>query len=115
MRKFAVFIVTILALVLAADVVPAGKINISGTHSRDEVKATCDKVGGGFGESANFYSCSKECGNTLCSVDCNKSDNKCTGSCPNCGRRERRLPTLGGADAVDRTLNNSVERPSKPY
>jgi len=104
MRKFAVFVVTILALVLAADVAPAGKIKITGTHTRDEVKATCDKVGGGFGETGNFYSCSKECDGTLCSVDCTKSDNKCTGSCPKCGRREpRRLPTLGGADAVDRT------------
>src|SRR6266702_7094036 len=62
-------------------------------------------------ESGGVYGCQKDCGGEVCSVTC--VGGKCTGNCPRCGRRERRLPTVGGADAADRILKDSIGRPSK--
>ena len=116
MRKFAVIIIALATLGFLADVASAGKIKIQGTHPADEIERTCSNVGGTFfpPDASGGYSCTHQCGGTTCLVDCNK-DNQCTGDCPKCGRRERNLPVLGGAGAVERTLKNSVERPSKPY
>jgi hypothetical protein len=66
---------------------------ISGTHSANEIRKTCDRVDGVFTETGGSYSCSRDCGGELCSVECKSG--KCTGNCPKCGQRERRLPVLG--------------------
>jgi len=114
MRKFVVIIIALATLGFLAGVASAGKVSISGTHSREEIKATCDSVGGEYLEGRDIYGCWNGCGDVKagCSVNC--KDGKCEGQCPKCGRREGRLPVLGGADAVDRTLKNSVKGPSKP-
>jgi len=114
MRKSWVFIIALVTLAFLAGTAWAGQVSISGTHSRDEVKAACDNVGGDFVEGQSGYFCSAECGNDdTCTVSCNKGG-KCTGDCPNCGRRAP-PPVLGGTAPVERTLKNSVVRPSKRY
>jgi hypothetical protein len=111
MRKFWLFIVALVTVGFLSGAAWAGKVSIKGTHTANEIRATCDRVDGAFTEGGGTYGCSTICaGGTVCSVTC--TGGKCTGECPSCGRRERRLPELGGADAVDHTLNNSVQRPS---
>jgi hypothetical protein len=113
MRKCWLVIGALVALVFLADLASAGHVSISGTHSANEIRSTCSSVGGQFIEGGGVYGCQKDCGGDVCSVTC--VGGKCTGNCPRCGRRERRLPTVGGADAADRILKDSVERPSKRY
>jgi hypothetical protein len=113
MRKCWFFIVALVALAFLAHVASAGTVSIRGTHSANEIRGTCDRVGGVFVEGGGKYSCTNACGGEVCTVEC--KGGKCTGTCPKCGARERRLPVLSGADAVDHTLNNSVRRPSKQY
>jgi hypothetical protein len=111
MRKFWVFIIALATFGLLAGAASAGTVSISGTHSSDEIRATCNRVGGSFSEGGGVYGCTKQCSGQGCSVTC--VGGKCTGQCPKCGHRERRLPELGGTDAADRILKDSVERPSK--
>jgi hypothetical protein len=111
MRKSWLFIVALVTIGFLSGAAWAGKVSIKGTHTANEIRATCAREDGVFGEQGDTYSCSKECGNSICGVTC--TGGKCTGECPSCGRRERRVPVLGGADAVDQTLMNSVQRPSK--
>jgi hypothetical protein len=108
MRKSWVFVIAFVSLCCLVGTSWAGTVSVSGTHSADQIKQTCDKVDGTFTETGGSYGCSKVCGGgtTLCSVDC--KDGKCTGTCPKCG--ERRLPTLSGDTAVADTLNNSIQR-----
>jgi hypothetical protein len=113
MRKCWLVIVALVALAFLAHVASAGHVSIRGTHSANEIRATCSGVGGTFNEGGGVYSCQKPCGGEVCSVTC--VGGKCTGNCPRCGARERRLPTVGGADAADRILKNSIERASKRY
>ena len=110
MRRLFVFIAALITLGFLAGVVWAGQVSISGTHTKAEIKATCDSVGGVYSDDPNgAYSCINTCGDgDTCGVACNKSG-KCTGDCPSCGRP---LPVLGGAAPLVRTLKNSV-RPSK--
>jgi hypothetical protein len=112
MRKCWLVIVALVTLAFLANVASAGTVSIGGTHSANEIRDTCGRVGGVFVEGGGKYSCTNDCGG-VCTVEC--KGGKCTGTCPKCGARERRLPVLGGADAVDHTLNNSVRRPSKQY
>jgi hypothetical protein len=111
MRKFWLFITTLVTLGFLAGASWAGQVSISGTHSPDEIKGTCSEVGGTFSEGANRYTCDKDCGNDICIVTCQKTTQKCTGTCPKCGQRI--LPVFGGSDAADRILKNSGARPSK--
>jgi hypothetical protein len=114
MQKFWLFITTLVTLLFLAGASWAGQVSISGTHSRDEIKAACASVGGEFVEGQSGYFCSAECGtDDTCTVSCNKGG-KCTGECPNCGRPTP-PPVLGGTAPVERTLKNSVKRPSKRY
>jgi hypothetical protein len=113
MRKFWVFTIALATLGFLAGAASAGHVSISGTHSSDEIRATCNREGGSFGEGGGVYTCHKKCGGEVCKVTC--VGGNCTGECPKCGRRERRLPELGGTDAADRILRDSVERPSKRY
>jgi hypothetical protein len=116
MRKLLVIIVTLATLGFLAGEAWAGRIKISGTHTANEIRDKCAKADGAFTEGGGAFGCMTACAGSICTVDCNK-DGQCTGSCPKCGRREliRDLPVLEGADAVDRTLNDSVERPKRPY
>jgi hypothetical protein len=114
MQKCWLFITTLVTLLLLAGASWAGQVSISGTHSSAEIKAACDSVGGDFLEGQSGYSCGVECGNDdTCFVSCNKGG-KCTGTCPNCGRQAP-PPVLSGTAPVERTLKNSVKRPSKRY
>jgi hypothetical protein len=113
MRKLWLFIVTLVAIGLLAGTSWAGHVSISGTHSANEIRSTCNRTGGSFTEGGGVYGCTKNCGNDVCSVTC--VGGKCTGNCPKCGQRERRLPTLGGTDAADRILRDSVQRRSNRY
>jgi len=109
MRKSWVLIIALATFGLVAGLASAGHVSIKGTHSANEIRGTCNSAGGTFSEGGGIYGCQKACGGEVCSVTC--VGGKCTGSCPNCGRRERRLPTLGGTDAADRILKDSVEQP----
>lgn len=112
MPKFVAIIIALATLGFLADVAFAGKVSIKGTHDREEIRKTCANVGGSYSETGDSYSCIKECAQgDLCSVDC--KDGKCTGNCPKCGSQEYKLPELGGKDAVENTLKNSVAEPSK--
>ena len=87
----------------------AGRVKIGGTHSSSEIQQTCGSVGGTFSSSGNTYSCVNQCGNDVCSVFC--TSGSCTGSCPNCGRRDPSpLPVLGGITATSRALRNFSAR-----
>jgi hypothetical protein len=111
MRKSWVFVIALVTIGFLAGTSWAGQVSISGTHSANEIRKTCDRVDGVFTETGGSYSCSRDCGGELCSVECKSG--KCTGNCPKCGQRERRLPTLGGTDAADRILR--VQRRSNRY
>ena len=114
MHKFAVLIVVVISLGFSALDAWAEPIDISGTHSAEEIKGTCGRVGGhSFDTSEGSYGCIKECANTYCVVICNK-DSECYGDCPSCGRRATPRPKVSAEDAVGRTLANSFKRPSKP-
>jgi hypothetical protein len=113
MQRSWLLIVSVVALAFLADPASAGTVSISGSHSANEIRGTCDSVGGVFMEGGGKYSCTNACGGELCTVECKSG--KCTGTCPKCGARERPLPVLPDADAVNQTLNNSVQRPSKQY
>jgi hypothetical protein len=105
MRKFLVLLVMLVASGSLAGPALAGKVKIGGTHSADEIRATCASAGGEFHENGNEYGCDKTCGGSICEVNCKSG--QCTGNCPKCGHRE--LPTFGVPNAVDLTLRN---RPS---
>ncbi len=114
MRKFWLFITALVTLAFLAGASWAGMVSISGTHTKDEIKATCASVGGEVIESPNGnYGCFNDCGDHVCSVVCEKNGS-CVGHCPNCGRPTP-PPVLGGTAPVERTLKNSVKRPSKRY
>jgi hypothetical protein len=116
MRKFLVIIVTLTTLGFLAGEASAARVNL-GRHSKAQIQATCNRVGGIFSEGdGGAYWCVKECDGTrfVCDVTCNARE-ECEGGCPKCGRRELTLPVLGGADAADRTLTNSPGRPKKRY
>jgi hypothetical protein len=112
MRKFVMIVVALATLGFVACVASAGKVSIGGKHSADEIRGTCAKEGGAVFEVGGRYGCAKDCGpGKSCTVDCH--DGQCTGECPRCGRKDESLPVVGGADALERTLKNSVKTPSK--
>jgi len=106
MRKSWVLVIGFVSLCCLVNASWAGQVSISGTHSADEIKQTCDRVDGSFTETGNSYACTTTCGNNeTCNVECKSG--KCTGTCPKCG--ERSLPTLSSDNAVAHTLNNSKQ------
>jgi hypothetical protein len=48
MRKFLTIIVALVTLGFLAGVAYAGTVSIKGTHSANEIKSTCEGVGGTF-------------------------------------------------------------------
>ena len=109
MRVSCVFIVFLIISGFFASVASAGHVNIGGTHSESEIRATCKREGGTFESSGGQYGCSKGCGSDICRVSC--IGGKCTGSCPNCGQQARSFPVLSGNDVAERILKDSVEQP----
>jgi hypothetical protein len=85
MRKLAVIIIALATLAFFAGVASAGMVSISGTHSKDEIKATCAREGASYSEDAGGYGCAKPCGGSSCGVGCT-NDGQCTGHCPKCGQ-----------------------------
>src|ERR1043166_1375160 len=81
MRKAFVHVIALGTLAFIATPVLAENVDISGTHSAQEIKTTCKKVGGSFSgvdKDLGSYGCHKGGG----IVSCTK-DGKCTG-CTNC-------------------------------
>jgi hypothetical protein len=114
MRKSIIIVIGLAIFGFLAGEASAGRVRISGTHSADEIKGTCDSVGGIFNSSGDHYNCTNPCGDSVCTVAC--VNGTCTGSCPSCGRRDPQvLPVLGGADAVQRSLKDTAGKSSKPY
>jgi hypothetical protein len=100
MRKASVYLFALVALgALALVVAPAaaGVVKLSGTHTRDEIKTTCEKNGGtfdGVGGNGAAYGCIGKGG----TVQCNK-DGTCAGVCPNCGGKSA-SSTKGGVGGI---------------
>ena len=92
MRKLLIMTVALATLSFLAGVASAGTIQIGGTHSRDEIKTTCESNGGVYKHDRSLYGCLKRCGNDMCSVSC--IGGSCLGTCPKCG--EPRVPVWGG-------------------
>ena len=77
MRKAFVHVIALGTLAFIATPVLAENVDISGTHSAQEIKTTCKKVGGSFSgvdKDLGSYGCHK--GGSI--VSCTK-DGKCTG------------------------------------
>jgi hypothetical protein len=62
MRKFLIMIIALATLSFLAGVASAGTIQIGGTHSPEEIKATCDKAGGTYTSYGTLYGCFTSCG-----------------------------------------------------
>jgi hypothetical protein len=75
MRKSWVFVIALVTIGLLAGTSWAGRVSISGTHSANEIRKTCDRVDGVFTETGGSYSCSRDCGGELCSVECKRVAN----------------------------------------
>ncbi len=95
MRKFVVMIIALAALSSLAGVASAGTIQIGGTHSPEEIKATCDKAGGTYTSYGTLYGCFTGCGGGIadCQVSC--IGGKCLGTCPSCGERRMSVNRSG--------------------
>lgn len=95
MRSLLISTIAFGALVFAWDGAFATKVSISGTHSREEIKSTCLKAGGEYGEEKGGYGCINSCGSgkqSVCGVECT-GNGKCSGTVPRAGRAPY---TLGG-------------------
>jgi hypothetical protein len=92
MRKsMFVTVIATATLIFACDQAFARLVHLSGTHSKDELKAAC---GSHYNEDAGGYGCSTNChGGTgnQCTVGCT-NNGKCNGEVP---LRGRPLGTLG--------------------
>ncbi len=71
--------VAVLALTFQLNACLAEKVNLSGTHSRGEIKRACKGVGTYHSTEGGSYGCIN--GEKGTSIKCS-SDGKCTGSVP---------------------------------
>ena len=90
MRNALICLIAFCALVFAAAPALAGTVKISGTHSREEIKRTCDANGGTFDSGPKSYICVGVKGTVLC-----QNNGQCTGTCDACGKKASRF-TFGG-------------------
>jgi len=89
-------ILAAIAIGVLTDAASAGRVLLSGTHSRSSIKAACDSAGGVYISGSGGYSCHTAGG----SVQCNTGDKgKCYGDCGNCG-----ATASGGRGTVIGTL-----------
>lgn len=83
MRKLAFLAVLgILGFIVAAGPALAFSVKISGTHTADEIRTTCDKNGGSFSmdEGTGAYECDGPKGTVFCD-----KGGSCEGRCSRCG------------------------------
>ena len=61
---------------------PAGAetVKLDSKLSPDQLKTACGNAGGDYIRGGNTWSCSKKCGDGVCTVSCDKDD--CTGTTP---------------------------------
>ena len=90
MRKALIGLIAFSAFAFAAAPALAGKVQISGTHSREEIKRTCDANGGLFDSGKTSYVRIGPKGE----VTCNNAG-QCVGTCDACGTKASRF-TFGG-------------------
>ncbi|HET7912692.1 MAG TPA: hypothetical protein VFL49_11720, partial [Pseudolabrys sp.] len=109
MRKALVFLIAFCTLAFIAAPARAKTIKLSGTHTRDEIKTTCEKNGGTFDPGAGniAYGCIGKGG----SVYCNKKGT-CAGVCENCGGKA--APGKGGMGGILTSAPAATTRPLEP-
>jgi len=93
MRKALICLIAFCAFAFAAAPALAGIVKLSGTHSREELKRTCESNGGAFDSSGgtNYnYGCVGPKGNVYCN-----NNGQCVGVCEACGKKASRF-TFGG-------------------
>jgi hypothetical protein len=94
MRKAFVNFAALVAFSFIAAPAMAGTVSIGGTHSRDEIKTTCEKNGGtmdNVGVTPGGYGCIGKSGTVMCN-----KDGKCAGVCENCGGKAASKGAAGG-------------------
>jgi hypothetical protein len=108
--RVALFLLTLSGSIVMADMAMAAKIvPISGKHSKDEIKKTCDKAGGEFGEDSGGYGCTTQCTTKeSCHVACS-NNGKCKGQVP--ARVQTRSPVMGTA-GIEQVLKGQPARSS---
>jgi hypothetical protein len=108
MRKTFVCVIAVgISAFIAAPAV-AKVIKLSGTHTRDEIKATCEKNGGvfdGAGGAGSDYICHGKGGTVFC-----KNDGTCAGACPKCGD----APGKGGMGGILTNTTGGKVQPLRP-
>jgi len=90
MRKILLGLIAFGAFAFAAAPALAGQVKLTGTHSREEIKRTCDANGGTYDSGPKSYMCVGPKGTVLC-----QNTGQCTGSCDACGKKASRF-TFGG-------------------
>ena len=102
-----------LVLVLGLVSSPAMAVDVDlGKHSADEIKSTCDRLGGKFVSDGQTYGCSKKCPGGTCAVICDKDDG-CFGTTPD--RRQSSNQERGVLDALNATTNTTQEPDNKNF
>jgi hypothetical protein len=85
MRKAFLCLIAFCAFAFAAAPALAGVVKLTGTHSREEIKRTCDANKGAFDGSSRAkynYACVGSKGAVYC-----KKSGQCVGSCEQCGKK----------------------------
>ena len=93
MRKALMCLIAFCAFAFAAAPALAGTVQLTGKHSREEIKSTCAANGGLFDGEPNQnydYACFGPKGTVAC-----KNSGVCAGSCEQCGKAASRF-TFGG-------------------
>jgi hypothetical protein len=93
MRKVLIFFIAFCAFEAAVAPASAGVVKLTGTHSREEIKRTCDANKGAFDGSSRAkyaYACVGLKGAVYC-----KKSGQCVGSCEQCGKKASRLTFAG--------------------
>lgn len=102
----------VLVLGLVSSTAMAEDVDL-GKHSADEIKSTCDRLGGKFVSDGQTYGCSKKCPGGTCAVICDKDDG-CFGTTP----AKRGRGSNGERDVLDAlnaSTNTTQERDDKDF
>lgn len=80
MARFTVLAIgSVLALSMSSPA-RADTVKLDNKYSPSQLKSACGKAGGDYLRGGNVWSCSKKCGEGVCSVTCDKDE--CTGTTP---------------------------------